>query len=331
MSNQGEYVVTNATVTLTDNVSHTTAEGGTVTYTLTDPSTPNGTTEHYTFTETGAALQVATGSGAITMNNGVGTLTVPTLANVINGPSGTLTLSVDGQTDNVTVTQATQTATPLYSTINEGATELFTVATSGAAASLQGITEPWGLTSTSSPSGLAQIAPANRSGSLTLDSNGAAVVNIPTFATVFNTTNNPTFTINIGPPGASSLLTSTVTINEDYLLVATDSVGGTPNQSIFGTSVVEQTSGGSMTDGQSVTFTVSIAGLNGATVYGAAVAGQTEAWSLSGTALGQVTSATSGTLTLDANGTATVTVDTLFSSTSPLTDGTGTLTFQLTT
>ena len=39
----------------------------------------------------------------------------------------------------------------------------------------------------------------------------------------------------------------------------------------------------------------------------------------------------SGTLTLDANGTATVTVDTLFSSTNPLTDGTGTLTFQLTT
>ena len=65
---------------------------------------------------------------------------------------------------------------------------------------------------------------------------------------------------------------------------------------------------GVITDGQSVTFTVAVSG-----VAASAVAGTMENWTLLGTgnALNEVVGSTSGTLTLQANGTASVTINTL--------------------
>ena len=85
--------------------------------------------------------------------------------------------------------------------------------------------------------------------------------------------------------------------------------------------------GGEISQGQSVTFTVQVDG-----VAGSAVAGTVETYTLSGSAVtsGQVTSPGSGTVTLDDNGMATVTVNTaadVFSSSA----GQDTLTFTLNT
>ncbi len=325
LDNAGGSVNTSVTPTATTG-GHI-AEGSALTFTVSAPAgTADGTVEHFVLTGTGSALNQITGplTGDVTIHSGTATVAVNTVANVLGGANPTLTLTLSNQagavaTDVITINEAQQSIAAAGS-VTEGGSTNFTVSTTGVSgAAVQGLQESYTLSG--SPN-LAQIPVADRSGVITLDQNGQAVVTVHTGATVFNSTTAPTFTMNLLNAGGT-VSSTPVTITEAALLSATDNGAGshTTTPTTVGSQTVETTTGGAIVDGQSVTFTVSTAG-----VVGAAVAGTQEAWSLSGTALGEVAGATSGVVTLDANGAASVTVQTNFS-----TSAAGNLTFAINT
>ncbi|MFO1162418.1 MAG: hypothetical protein U1E60_26520 [Reyranellaceae bacterium] len=267
-------------------------EGASVTFTVTTAgvlgSAVAGTVE--TWTLTGTATNQVTGgvlSGTVTLDaNGQAVVTVSTDAIILNGPATqTLTFNLFNggtpvTTANVTVNEGTQVVTVAPNPVNEGSTFNIDVATSGVApGSVTGRVETYTITGP----GINQIPIAERSGTVTLDANGHAVVTVHTLATVFNSVNpDPIVTVTVGNDAPVN-----VTIHE----AAQQAV--TPSST-------------SINQGSPVTFSVSTSG-----VPGSAVAGTVETWTLTGTGAGQVTGhVLSGTVTLDANGNAAVTVGT---------------------
>src|SRR6185295_13920553 len=124
--------------------------------------------------------------------------------------------------------------------------------------------------------GLAHVPIAERSGTVTFDSNGHAVVTVHTLADLVGS-GTTTIDIAVGTQAAK-----TVTIDETAFQTVT------PSALVFN-------------EGQSVTFTIDTKGVNGG-----AVAGQSETWTLTGAGTNQVTGGVlSGTVTLNSSGSAT--------------------------
>ena len=308
-----------ANYNITDNlVNHATTEGTSITFTLHAPAVGDFTPESWTLT--GATGQViGPTSGTLVVSHESATLTVNTLANVLSGGDTTLTLTVTGTsqtgvataTDVITIHNASQTITS-PSSVNEGSSIDFTVHTNGISGALvAGQTESYTLVPvnpTVPPTALSQVPAVDRSGTITLDQNGAAVITVHTLATVFNSASAPTFDVVLSGGVTSGI----VTINEVATLNVTDDTG--------------QQNSGVYTDGNSITFHIKVGG-----VPGGAVAGTTETWTLTGSdaaTLNQVVGSTSGTITLDNSGQATVTVLTKPSNSPNLFAG-GTLTLSI--
>ncbi|MFO1160136.1 MAG: hypothetical protein U1E60_14940 [Reyranellaceae bacterium] len=215
--------------------------------------------------------------------NGSATVSIATLATVLNGVSPqdlVFTLksgSTTTATATVNVTEGTQ-ATTNTGPVNEGSAFSFSVATTNVApGSVAGRVEAYTITGP----GLSHIPVAERSGTVTLDASGNATVTVHTLADLGNT-GTTSVSIQVGNNAAS-----TVTINE----TATQTV--TPSSD-------------SILEGAPVVFTINTVG-----VLGSAVAGEVETWTLSGPASAQIDGPLSGTVTLDSNGSATVSVQTL--------------------
>jgi hypothetical protein len=261
-------------------------EGSNVNFTVNtagvNTSAVAGTVENWTISGPGAAQVQGAHSGQVTLDaNGQAVVTLHTLATVFNSsaaPTITLTLA-NGATDTVAVNEvATQTVTDsaVNHTINQGGAVTFTVTTGGVSgAAVAGTVENWTITGTAA----SQIV-GPTSGQVTLDANGAANVTVNTLANVI-----------LGTPSTGSLVfnlvnaaSDTVTVNEGTAVV-TDNAGGAP-----------------IIEGGSVTFTLATTNVAPGTV---------EQYTLTGAGTAQVTGPLTGTLTVGANGQATVTVHTL--------------------
>ncbi|MFO1084352.1 MAG: hypothetical protein U1E21_07305 [Reyranellaceae bacterium] len=271
-------------------------EGGTVVFTIITSgvlgSAVAGQVE--TWTLSGAASDQINGptSGSVVLDsNGAATVSVSTFVDALNdGPPQKLIFTL--QSGNTTtaftstdVKQGTQTVTA-PTTVDEGSAFTFKVTTTGVApGSVDGRIETYTITGP----GIEHIPVAERSGQLTLDATGSANITVHTLtnlgqtgsnAIFINVSNDPQVTVNI-----QETAFQTVTVNDNDI-----------NQ------------------GESVTFTIHTSG-----VVPASVAGMVQTWTLLGTATGasgginQIGGPLSGTVTLDATGTATVTVDTTFS------------------
>jgi hypothetical protein len=256
--------------------------GGGVDYVLTEAPSMAGKSVQYTITGVSAS-EVAGGqlSGTVTLNSQgqatihVGTEVLPGNLGTGNENMGITTGGISSPT--VTVDHGDQTVSSV-SDVHEGSTFNVTIGTS-LGANAAGLIESYTVTG----NGLTQIPVADRTGTVTLDSSGQFVLNLHTQATVFNSTAaDPTITVTVN--GVST----TVTINE------------VAQQSITASDIVE---------GQQATFNIATTG-----VAGAAVAGTVETWTLTGDSfvLSQLTGATSGSITLAADGTAAVSVGTSF-------------------
>jgi hypothetical protein len=161
--------------------------------------------------------------------------------------------------------------------VNEGNSFNFTVTTSGIACRLG---QRPGAELHDQRSGPCAHPGCGAPGTVVLDNNGLAVVTVHTLADLIGT-GSTTVTINVGNDAPVN-----VTINE----TAAQTV--TPDNLNFA-------------EGGSVVFTVVTSG-----IAGSAVAGQVENWILSGPGSTQVNGPLSGTVTLDQNGVATITVHT---------------------
>jgi hypothetical protein len=285
------------------------SSGGSVDYSIQEAPSQAGKT--VSFTINGASASEVAGnqlSGTVTLDaNGHGTIHVSTLvlASNLGGANENVSVNVSGiSSSTVTLAHGTQTVVSAVSNINEGSTFNVTVGTSlGSAAA--GLVETYTITG----GGLSQIPVAERSGTVTLDASGQTVVTLHTLATVFNSVApNPTITIAV-----NGVSTGAVTINE----VATQSV------SVNG---IAAPTPASINEGQAATFQVTTSG-----VAGAAVAGTVETWTLTGDAfvLSQLSGSTSGSVTLDSNGTAAVSVGTSLTVFNIGGSNTGSLTFNL--
>ena len=255
VDNGGSYFVNNPTVSLTDNLTpgpspHTTVEGNTITFTVVDPNMPNNGTEAYTLSGAVGQVSGAT-SGTITLVDGVGTLSVHTLVNVLGGPNQALTLTVgpdgiSGSPGNITQTDMTSIAEAQQSlsggtSVLEGSTLVATVSTTGVTpiSGVSGLQENYTITG----AGTGQLT-SPLTGTITLNPAGQAPIPLATAATVFNMTAaaDPTViltVLNSGSSSSSATQTSeTVTINERALLSSTDNAPGShaPVQTIVGTS-----------------------------------------------------------------------------------------------
>ena len=276
-----------AVQTVTPNVA-TILEGGAVVFTINTAGVAGGSVagQVETWTLSGAAADQINGplSGTVTLDsNGSATVTVQTLTDALNdfSPQDLVFTLKSGASQTaqatVNVSQGSQVTTNT-SPVNEGSAFSFTVTTSGVApGSVAGRQENYTITG----AGVDHIPVAERSGIVTLDASGNATITVHTLADLANPGGTTTVSIQVANNAAS-----TVTINE----VATQSVSA---------------SSATILEGGSVVFTI-----NTINVLGSSVAGQTETWTLGGAAAGQVNGPLSGTVTLDSNGSATVTVQT---------------------
>ncbi|MGE0577250.1 DUF4214 domain-containing protein [Reyranella sp.] len=259
--------------------------GGTVDITVqADPSQAN---KSFQFNITGIDSSEVKGgalSGTVTLgtdSKAVIHLDTVVTAESLNTANDTIKVSVPGTVQtlftNVTLTHGVQTVSQ-PGPVTEGNAFSFTVSTTGiAAGSANGLVQTYTITGP----GLAHIPVAERSGTVTLDANGTATVTVNTLATLADV-GTTTVTVAVGNDAPVD-----VVINETAVQTVTASAGTIP-------------------EGGSVVFTIKTTG-----VAGSAVAGQVENWTLSGAASDQINGPLSGTITLDENGTATVTVSTL--------------------
>ena len=251
---------------------------------ITIQADPSQAGKAFSYTITGVnASEIKDGqlSGNVVLgSNSKATLHIDTVVTAasLNTPNETLKVTMGPVSTSVVLQEGTQTVTA-PGTVNEGSSFNFSVSTTNIApGSAQGLVETYTITGP----GIVQIPVAERSGTVTLDSNGNATVTIHTLATVFNSAiANPTVTVTVG--------------------------NNTPVNVTIVETAVEQVvaSSAAIVQGNTVTFTVSVSG-----VAGTAVAGTVQSWTLTGTALAEVVGALSGTVTLDSAGSAVVTVQT---------------------
>ncbi|MFO1159538.1 MAG: DUF4214 domain-containing protein [Reyranellaceae bacterium] len=268
--------------------SATILEGAQVIFTVTTTgvagSAVAGQVESWVLSGAGTSQVDGPLSGTIVLDqNGTATITVSTLANVLNGPAlqnlaiTILSGAVPTANGSVDISEGTQTTTN-SGPVSEGTAFSFSVATTGVAnGSVEGRVESYTITGP----GLAHIPVAERSGTVTLDANGNATVTVHTLADLAGS-GTTSVSVQVGNNAAS-----TVTINETVAQSVTPSAA-------------------TILEGGPVVFTINTTG-----VAGGAVAGQVETWTLSGGASGQVDGPLSGTVTLDTNGSATVSIATL--------------------
>jgi hypothetical protein len=242
-----------------------------------------GQVENWTLSGPGAGQINGPLSGTVTLDqDGTATVTISTLVNGLNdlSPANLVFTLLSGAvpvgTATVGISQGSQVTTNT-GPVNEGSAFSFTVTTSGIpAGSVEGRIENYTLTGP----GLDHIPVAERSGTVVLDANGNATITVHTLADLAGA-GDTTVDIHVGNNAVS-----TVTIHESV------------QQSVA-------TSAPNILEGGSVVFTI-----NTLNVLGSAVAGQTETWTLGGAAASQVNGPLSGTVTLDSNGSATVTIST---------------------
>jgi hypothetical protein len=278
--NPGNILITPSVTTI--------ADGGAVDFVVTGDPSLAGHSFRYTLSGLDPSeVQGGKLTGTVTLNsNSYAVINVGTIVQQVNGSNETLTMSVGPVTANVAVTAASQTVTAVPNPENEGSTFQFTVSTTGMApGSVTGRTENYTITGP----GIAQIPANERSGTVTLDANGNAVVTIQTLATVFSSAGpDPTVTLTL--TGIPTVPPTFVAIHEAATQSVTNSAG--PTDTII--------------EGQSVTFHIMTAG-----VPGSAVVGTVETYKITGPALDDVPAIErSGTIVLDSNGQAVVTIDT---------------------
>lgn len=264
---------------VTDN-GNSIAEGATVTFTFTDANLTPGMTETWTLTGAGVSEVVGPTSGTLTVGaGGVAQVVVNTTANVINhAGTAPLTLSVasiPSAADTVTINNnATITTSAPGAAVNEGSPVTFTVAASSNVP--VGTVETWTLTgATSEVSGAL-------TGTVTVNPGGTVTVTIPTLVNVINSPGTASLTLSLNGLAGSS---STATINNNATISVSDAIPGH-----------------AVNEGQSITFTINA---SSNVAIGTAVA-----YTLSGSAVGQVTSPLTGIATIGAGGTVNVTVNT---------------------
>jgi hypothetical protein len=191
--------------------------------------------------------------------------------------------------------------------VNEGGTVTYTIHDPGAA-------DGTVLNYTTSGSGNPQVTSAHV-GTLTV-MGGEATVLLTTDAHVFN---SPDTSIVLTVSGAGTpVATDTVILHEVGMQNVTDGLAGSSTNL-----VTHATTGGQINQGQPIVFTVTTTG-----VSGLAVQGLMEAYTITGSANGQVVGSLTGTVTLDSTGHASVSIGTLANvfGSSP---STGTIQFNL--
>jgi hypothetical protein len=281
-----------ATGTITENSTITVAnpaavaEGGQMVFTVTGVNVPAGTAETFSLSGAGTSQVTSPLTGTVTIgSNGVGTVTVNTAASVIDAAPGStapviLTLNglpgVAPTATGLINETATITAAAPGAAVNEGGAVNFTVAASSNVAAGTQVSYTLSGSATGNVNGaLTGVATVSPGGNIT--------ISVPTLANDFNDTANPTKTLTLTLNGLTTPAVS-ATINENSAFTLGDSNGHSVNE------------------GSQATFTVTTVNVPVGTV---------ESYTLTGAGTSQVVGSLTGTVTIGANGQATVNVSTL--------------------
>ena len=285
-------------------------EGETATYTVTTTGVDAGTTLYYTLSGTGNAA-ASNQVGTVTINQaGTASLIVPTVNDTIVGNNGQLSFKLSGNvaaaaTPAVVVAVASEDQvvepTPVtyaiaasQSSINEGASVTYTVTTTGV--------NP-GTKVYYSVSGTGNAAASTQVGSLTLDELGTASVVVPTVNdTTVGNGGQLTFALS-GSLAATAAPHAVVT-------VVSEDQAATPTYAVSSVSTVNE--------GASLVYNIHTTGVE---------AGTSLHYAIGGTGSLEAGSLSSGNVTIDTFGNATVTVTTL---NNDVADADKTLNFTLT-
>jgi Ca2+-binding RTX toxin-like protein len=234
-------------------------------------------------------------SGSITVgSNGQTTITVPIVADLLTEGSESLTVTVQGQSASATVNDTSPTAqlasyvlSATSSSASEGATATFTLSTTNVTS---GTTVPYTITGVSA----SDVVGGQLSGSVNVGVNGQATISVPLVADLF-TEGPETLTVTAGGQSASV----TVLDTPPSPLIPTYSLSASSASVVEGSVAVFYLTTTNIAAGNSVTYLIS--GVSEADVVGNLL---------------------SGSVTIDSNGRATISVP---MSADYLTEGTETL------
>ena len=203
-----------------------TYEGNTATFTLTTTNLASGTSVSYTLTGVSSSDIVGGQlSGSVTVgSNGQAIILVPTVFHYQGNE--TLTVNVNGNTANVVLVQpsATYSLSANGSSVTEGNAATFTLTTTNLAS---GTSVSYALTGVSS----SDIVGGQLSGSVTVGSNGQAIILVPT---VFHYQGNETLTVNVNGNTANVVLLQPA--SQNVILSANSNYIAQANQTISGKS-----------------------------------------------------------------------------------------------